>query len=132
MGDTVDADRDDRPWTAQPAPIPVPNGMVVHDVAAAILEEFGHTDIARDVRERGEYGARKYGTPLQVDNGRDPLADAYEEALDAFVYLAQQDMRTGRLGGWLGGDGPDVGQMMVHSLALVRLLRAALRKPSGR
>lgn len=126
MGDRVDTDRVDRPWTAQPAPVPVPNGMVVHDVAAALLEEFGHTDIARDVRERGEYGARKYGTPLQVDNGRDPLADAYEEALDAFAYLAQWDMRTAER-----GMDERLAEMMRHALVLINLLRTALTDQSG-
>ena len=35
-------------------------------------------------------GIRKYGTPLQPDNGRDSLQDAYEEALDLCVYLKNE------------------------------------------
>lgn len=32
----------------------------------------------------------KYGTPLQANNGRNPLIDAYQEALDLCVYLRQE------------------------------------------
>ena len=39
--------------------------------------------------ERDQEGRRKYGTPLQMHNGRDPLVDAYQEALDLAVYLRQ-------------------------------------------
>ena len=31
----------------------------------------------------------EHGTPLQAHNGRDPLVDAYQEALDLAVYLRQ-------------------------------------------
>jgi hypothetical protein len=37
-------------------------------------------------------GIAKYGTPLQTFNGRDPLIDAYQEALDLAVYLKQAIM----------------------------------------
>lgn len=40
-----------------------------------------------DMRARDEFGARKYGVRLQPNNGRDFLADAYQEALDLCVYL---------------------------------------------
>lgn len=32
-------------------------------------------------------GLRTYGTPLAVDNGRDHLRDALEEAFDLTIYL---------------------------------------------
>lgn len=38
---------------------------------------------------RPQFGLAKYGTPLQANNGRDALKDAYEEALDLLVYLRQ-------------------------------------------
>jgi hypothetical protein len=31
----------------------------------------------------------KYGTPLQTNNGRDALMDAYQEACDMVMYLRQ-------------------------------------------
>jgi CDP-6-deoxy-D-xylo-4-hexulose-3-dehydrase len=40
-----------------------------------------------DMRNRDEVGRKKYGVPLQWDNGRNSLQDAYEEALDLAVYL---------------------------------------------
>lgn len=37
--------------------------------------------------ERRAQGIERYGTPLQVDNGRDALADAFQEDLDRIAYL---------------------------------------------
>lgn len=46
--------------------------------------------VMEDFRARDTEGRRKYGTPLQPNNGRDPLVDAYQEALDLVVYLRQE------------------------------------------
>ena len=43
--------------------------------------------VIADMRERDRFGREKYGTPLQANNGRDHLIDAYQEALDLAVYL---------------------------------------------
>jgi hypothetical protein len=40
-----------------------------------------------DMKERDSFGESKYGVRHQHDNGRDHLADAYQEALDLAVYL---------------------------------------------
>jgi len=45
--------------------------------------------VIADMKERDQIGRKKYGTPLQAHNGRDPLVDAYQEALDLAVYLRQ-------------------------------------------
>ena len=45
--------------------------------------------VIEDMRHRDAFGARKYGTRLQAFNGRDPIIDAYQEALDLVVYLKQ-------------------------------------------
>jgi hypothetical protein len=45
--------------------------------------------IIADMRARDAEGRALYGTPLQANNGRDALLDAYEEALDLCVYLRQ-------------------------------------------
>lgn len=42
-----------------------------------------------DIKERDEIGKEKYDTRLQPFNGRNPLKDAYQEALDLVVYLRQ-------------------------------------------
>lgn len=46
--------------------------------------------VVADMRQRDAEGRRKYGTPLQAFNGRRPLVDAYQEALDLVVYLRQE------------------------------------------
>jgi hypothetical protein len=53
----------------------------IHDLVAKT--------IADDVAARGELGLRRYGTKLQSFNGRDAGKDAYEELLDAIVYVRQ-------------------------------------------
>lgn len=45
--------------------------------------------VIADMRERDHVGRQRYGTPLQANNGRDALIDAYQEALDLAVYLRQ-------------------------------------------
>jgi len=45
--------------------------------------------VIADMRERDHVGRQRYGTPLQTNNGRDALIDAYQEALDLVVYLRQ-------------------------------------------
>lgn len=45
--------------------------------------------VVADMQERNRVGIERYGTPLQVFNGRDALQDAYFEALDLVVYLRQ-------------------------------------------
>jgi len=45
--------------------------------------------VLADMKERDEIGEQKYDTRLQPFNGRDPLVDAYQEALDLVVYLRQ-------------------------------------------
>lgn len=41
------------------------------------------------IEERRELGIRRYGRPLETFNGRDPLRDALEEAVDLAAYLMQ-------------------------------------------
>lgn len=59
-------------------PPPEPHGDIV----------LGH--VLADVRERAVLGYEKYGTALRVHNGRDPLWDAYQEAIDLVMYLRQE------------------------------------------
>ena len=62
-----------------------------------------HTDetpvwelVIQDMKERDHEGRRKYGTPLQASNGRDPLKDLYQELLDAAVYVRQEIERRNK------------------------------------
>lgn len=43
-----------------------------------------------DMHGRDQVGRQRYGTPLQAFNGRKPLVDAYQEALDLVVYMRQE------------------------------------------
>ena len=43
--------------------------------------------VLADMRARDRVGRGRYGTPLTINNGRDHLVDAYQEALDKAVYL---------------------------------------------
>lgn len=59
---------------------------VIADVEEAAGEN--HPVIA-SMRARHEMGIRKYGTPLQAHNGRNPFQDLFEEVLDALAYATQ-------------------------------------------
>ena len=52
-------------------------------------------------RERRALGVRRYGIPLQLDNGRDMRRDAREEALDLAVYLWGLSSLCAREGRWI-------------------------------
>jgi hypothetical protein len=45
--------------------------------------------VVNDMCQRDRTGQARYGTRLQPFNGRDALRDAYEEMLDAAVYIRQ-------------------------------------------
>lgn len=54
--------------------------------------------VIADMEARRRLGIERYGVPLQPNNGRDPLIDAYQEALDLAVYLRQAiEERKGRV-----------------------------------
>ncbi len=45
--------------------------------------------LIKDGQERNLQGKAKYGVELSINNSRDPVVDAYQEALDCCVYLRQ-------------------------------------------
>jgi hypothetical protein len=51
--------------------------------------------VLTDIRARDAVGRARYGTPLTPGNGRDNLIDAYQECLDASVYLANELVEQG-------------------------------------
>lgn len=65
---------------AYPPEQPAPRETIGRPVWELVIE---------DMRARDAVGRRRYGVPLQANNGRDALRDAYEEALDLAVYLRQ-------------------------------------------
>lgn len=48
-----------------------------------------YNDLSKILVLRRETGKKKYGTELQTFNGRIPLVDAFQEALDLCLYLCQ-------------------------------------------
>lgn len=60
-----------------------------------ILAENTDKLVVADMAERDAMGRKRYGVPLTVWNGRDPVVDAYQEVLDAIVYLRQACERLG-------------------------------------
>lgn len=75
MGDTRD------PETDQPAP--KPGGVPVQ---AVLIEAL---------KQRMDFGLKKYGRPLETHNGRDPLRDMWEEMLDMVSYFTQYILERG-------------------------------------
>lgn len=52
--------------------------------------------VLADIKARVDAGRVKYGTTLRAGNGRDPLLDAYQEAIDLVMYLRQELAERGR------------------------------------
>ena len=73
------------------APQPAPQNQDGPALWPMIIRELGESELDRllaaDMLARHEFGVAKYGVPLVASNGRDHLADAYQEALDLTVYL---------------------------------------------
>lgn len=63
---------------AVPQPDPLPGKTMVYKY------------VMRDLKERVEMGKLRYGIPLKTQNGRDALWDAYQELMDALLYIRQE------------------------------------------
>ena len=98
-----------------PSAAPIAHKMVQHDIenldisaiqhnildlyqhlleGALVLREFSQPPtipvgvaVYGDLEQRLQLGMQRYGQPLRAFNGRNQLRDAYEEVLDALVYL---------------------------------------------
>jgi hypothetical protein len=75
-----------------------------------------------DARERDRIGRERYGTPLQARNGRDALVDAYQEQLDAVVYLRQWCEETD------AGEFSDARDMYLRAIEASMRTRDAIRR----
>lgn len=82
-------------WQKEPPPIksdaPASWDMVLKDLDAIRFphpeQDAVKTLLIADIHLRDATGQKKYGVRLQPNNGRNSTKDAYEEALDAMVYL---------------------------------------------
>lgn len=88
--------------TDTPEVWPMVAADVRRDAYQSGISGYDRERLARAMDARNEFGRQKYGIGigLQVENGRDPLKDASEEALDLSVYTRQQYERTGRGDDW--------------------------------
>jgi hypothetical protein len=59
-----------------------------------VIANESRPDLVADMMARDGLGRSRYGSPLLVWNGRDALADGYQEALDLAVYLEQCAQRV--------------------------------------
>lgn len=95
-------------------PMPAENDRPpIHNSAMADLDHYGLAEakmVKIDLLARQQVGIRRYGTPLQAFNGRDPLRDWYDEILDGIVYARQalEEMGCGPLTGSFHSDSPEV------------------------
>jgi hypothetical protein len=88
-------------WTKpEPPPVKTDSAEVWPLVIASLRDRAGGLPFVPDelidaCRQRHEFGKAKYkGIGLQVLNGRNPLNDLRDEALDAVAYSRQQHERT--------------------------------------
>ncbi len=79
--------------------------------------------VAQDVLNKAEEGCKKYGEPLKAFNGRNPLIDAYQEAIDLAKYLKQaiiEHEEQERMLAVLDGYGIDSVEALLMALSKVR------------
>ena len=68
----------------QPDPIPTDHRSV-HDLLIRALGD--DSPLIPHIQDRKAFGLKKYGTPLQVGNGRDARIDGFQEILDGIIYF---------------------------------------------
>ena len=80
---------------------PPPTAGSGSEVWPIILDRYRESppELLADMRARDSLGRERYGTPLRTWNGRDAVADAYQEALDLVVYVEQARQRLALDGG---------------------------------
>jgi hypothetical protein len=92
-------------------------GPIVQQLVIDDLNALGWDDVSADVRERWEFGQRKYGNDgLRAHDGRNTIADCYEECEDLAIYLRQA----------IAEGEPDLVETYQRVLAMCRLLRGRL------
>ena len=116
-------ERAGREGDSQPLPT-ASDSPYIHDLVAAEIQGLDDPimlAIAADLEARKTLGIKRYGQPLQAFNGRNPILDAYEEALDLLVYTRQalyEAESTERYS--------PIHDAYKHALVLVQILKEAL------
>lgn len=111
----------------QDQPPPKKNdGTQIWDLVIRDMKEIGRVGPVRDLvladmSERDRVGRERYGTPLQANNGRDYLIDAYQEAMDLCAYLRQGVE-----------EGSDARSIYIESLLMLIRLRKRMLARDGK
>ena len=77
--------------TPEPLPI-ITNEPAIIDLVIADIERIGDRDfeiLIPHLRDRKEFGIKKYGVPLQKSNGRNHRVDGIQELQDFIAYMKQ-------------------------------------------
>lgn len=77
-------------YSTQKQPNPIPNHS--EPIAHLVIDDlrlFGAEYLIPEVEARMRQGLATYGIPLQANNGRDALVDAFQESIDLMKYLKQ-------------------------------------------
>jgi hypothetical protein len=122
-------------WNLAVVPQPPPKNTDGPALWPMIIAELGDSEterfVAVDMLQRHELGMAKYGVPLVANNGRDHLADAYQEALDEVVYLrAAFDPNAMDQRGVVRAS--KIHQLYVDSLDMAKELRELIHERDGR
>lgn len=109
--------------TPEPAPkrteSPAVWPLVIRDLSGVDAPGWLKQVLADDMRARDEFGRHKYGTPLQVENGRDAATDAYQEALDLCAYIRQRVEQRGGVVWWNAyWNAMDLAATILHQMRL--------------
>jgi hypothetical protein len=80
----------------EPKPIQTEDSEPVLSFVLKTMHFSGRHFLGADLEARAKLGMERYGTPLMTHNGRDPLADLYQELLDALMYLGQYMLESGK------------------------------------
>lgn len=106
-------------WRDNPSPPDSPGG------SAKI-----HALVIADMRERDQVGRARYGTPLQANNGRRHLIDAYQELQDFAVYLRAwlDECGVGPLLGAHKADGDLVLCFLCQAIVQLHVLRDLIER----
>lgn len=93
--------------TLEPAPVRTDSPHVWPAIIASLPYQLAETPnhvvhaLSEAMQDRHEFGLQKYGTPLQVENGRNHGNDALQEALDGCAYSYAQAAKTNSAAWWV-------------------------------
>lgn len=121
----------DQPPPVQNASVPIWE-LVIKDCDTMIRADEERALLIADMRERHRIGCERYGTPLQANNGRDALVDAYQEALDLCAYLKQASIEGVPIPGYRSGSGRTyTDKLYIAAVRIAAEIRKLIRLRKG-